>query len=71
MADFDRFGGASIELVAWELCIEKSAVSAAWSRAIADGLLERFGTDEVRGEETWRLTSRGRRAYERSDDVPA
>lgn len=59
MADFDQFGGASIELVAWELCIEESAVSAAWSRAIADGLLERSGTDEVRGEETWRLTSWG------------
>jgi len=71
MADFDQFGGASIELVAWELCIEESAVSAAWSRAIADGLLERSGTDEVRGEETWRLTSWGRRAYEGSDDVSA
>ena len=59
MADFDQFGGASRELVAWELCIEESAVSAAWSRAIADGLLERSGTDEVRGEETWRLTSWG------------
>jgi len=71
MADFDQFGGASRELVAWELCIEESAVSAAWSRAIADGLLERSGTDEVRGEETWRLTSWGRRAYEGSDDVSA
>ena len=39
MADFDQFGGASRELVAWELCIEESAVSSAWSRAIADGLL--------------------------------
>ena len=71
MADFDQFGGASLELVAWELCIEESAVSAAWSRAIADGLLECCGTDEVPGEETWRLTTRGRRAYEGSDDVSA
>ena len=70
-ADFDEFGGASLELVAWELCIEESAVSAAWSRAIADGLLERCGTDEVPSEETWRLTTRGRRAYEGSDDASA
>ena len=69
MADFDQFGGASRELVAWELCMEESAVSAAWSRAIADGLLERSGTDDVPGEVTWRLTTRGRRAYESSDDV--
>ena len=71
MPDFDQFGGASLELVAWELYIEESAVSAAWSRAIADGLLERSGTDEVPGEETWRLTTRGRRACEGSDDVSA
>ena len=71
MADFDQFGGASRELVAWELCIEESAVSAAWSRAIADGLLERSGTEEVPGEVTWRLTTRGRRAYEGSDHVSA
>jgi hypothetical protein len=69
VAEFDRFGGASLELVAWELSIEESAVSAAWSRAIADGLLERSGTDEVPGEDTWRLTTLGRRAYEGSDDV--
>ena len=71
MADFDQFGGASRELVAWELCIEENAVSAAWSRAIASGLLERSGTDEVPGEETWRLTTPGRRAYEDSDHVYA
>jgi hypothetical protein len=69
VAEFDRFGGASLELVAWELSIEESAVSAVWSRAIADGLLERSGTEEVPGEETWRLTTWGCRAYEGSDDV--
>jgi len=52
--------------VAWELSIEESAASVAWSRAIADGLLERSGTDEVPGEETWRLTTWGRRADEGS-----
>jgi DNA-binding HxlR family transcriptional regulator len=68
-AAVDRRQHASLELVAWELSIEESAVSAAWSRAIADGLLERSGTDEVPGEETWRLTTWGRRACEGSDDV--
>ena len=71
MADFDQFGGASLELVAWELSIEESAVTAAWSGAIADGLLKRSGIDEVPGEDMWRLTTGGRRAYESSDDVSA
>jgi hypothetical protein len=59
IADFDQFAEASLELVAWEPSIPESAVSAAWWRAIADGLPERSGTDEVHGEETWRLTTRG------------
>ncbi len=71
MADFDQFGGASLELVTWELSIEESAVTAAWSGAIADGLLKRSGIDEVPGEDMWRLTTSGRRAYEGSDDVSA
>ena len=45
IADFDQFAEASLELVAWEPSIPESAVSAAWSRAIADGLPERSGTD--------------------------
>jgi len=71
MADFDRFGGASLELVTWELCIEESAVLAAWSRAVADSLIEPSETHEVPGETTWRLTTWGRRARENSDDLPA
>ena len=69
MSDFDQFGGASLELVAWELYIDESAVSAAWSRAIADGLIERSETHEVPGEETWKLTTWGRSALASSDDV--
>lgn len=68
MSDFDQFGGASLELVAWELYIDESAVSAAWSRAIADGLIERSETHEVPGEETWKLTTWGRSAHASSDD---
>src|SRR5664279_1219381 len=59
MADLDQFGGASLELVAWDLYMEESAGSAAWSRAVADGILERSGTDDVPSEETWRLTMAG------------
>lgn len=68
MSDFDQFGGASLELVAWELYIDESAGSAAWSRAIADGLIERSETHEVPGEETWKLTTWGRSAHASSDD---
>ena len=71
MADLDQFGGASLELVAWDLYMEESAGSAAWSRAVADGILERSGTDDVSGEETWRLTMARRRACKGSDDVSA
>jgi len=51
--------------------MEESAGSAAWSRAVADGILERSGTDDVSGEETWRLTMARRRACKGSDDVSA
>lgn len=71
MADFEQFGGASLELVAWELYTEDSAVSAAWSRAVADALIERSETHEVPGEATWRLTTWGRRAREGSDALSA
>jgi hypothetical protein len=64
LADFDQFGGASLELVAWELDVDESAVSAAWSQAIDDRLLEQSWTDRVLGEKMWRLSDRGRRARE-------
>jgi hypothetical protein len=64
LADFDEFGGASLELIAWELDVDESAVSAAWSQAIDDCLLEPFGTDHVLAEKMWRLSDRGRRARE-------
>jgi DNA-binding PadR family transcriptional regulator len=66
LADFDQFGGASLELVAWELDVDESAVSAAWSQAIDDGLLEQSGTDHVLGEKMWRLSDKGRHAREDS-----
>jgi hypothetical protein len=63
-ADFEQFGGASIELVAWELDVDHSRIIGAWTQAINDGLLERSGSDSTSGhnEELWSLTDRGRQA---------
>ena len=64
-ADFDQFGGASIELVAWELDVDQSSIIGAWTQAINDGLLERSGSDSTGGhnEELWSLTDRGRQMH--------
>ena len=59
---FEKAGGASIELTAWELDTDLARVTSAWSRAIQAGLLEPAGTDEESGEEMWRLTASGRHA---------
>jgi hypothetical protein len=55
MRDFDEFGGASIDLVAWELGEPPSRINAVWAKAIADGVLEPAGVDSVFGEPLWRL----------------
>jgi hypothetical protein len=60
MRDFDEFGGASIELVAWELGEPPSRLDAAWSRAVAEGMLEPAGVDSVFGEPIWRLSEKSR-----------
>ena len=60
MRDFDEFGGASIELVAWELGAPPSRLDAAWSRAVAEGMLEPAGVDSVFGEPIWRLSEKSR-----------
>jgi len=57
MRDFDEFGGASIELVAWELGQPSSLLTGAWSQAIASGVLEPAGTDSIFGEPVWRLSA--------------
>ncbi len=70
LAEFEESGGASLQLVAWELDVDQGSVIAAWSQAVHDGLLERCGTDLVDGreEEMWRLTESGHRA--RADPDP-
>lgn len=63
-AHFDRSGGASIELTAWELDVELGLVVSAWSHAIKEGFLDPAGTDPVSGEEMWCLSEQGRNARE-------
>jgi hypothetical protein len=65
--DFDSFGGASEELVAWELGIEPSAVTDTWRRAIERGLLAPAARDSIFGEEMWRLSAKGRVMLEIAD----
>src|SRR5450755_524 len=36
VAEFDDSGGASLGLVAWELCIDEELVAPAWQRAITE-----------------------------------
>ena len=62
VARFDEFGGASVELTAWELNAHQPLVATAWSCAIRDGLLEPAGTEPDSGEDMWRLSDTGRRA---------
>ena len=57
VGEFDECGGASIGLVAWELCVDESTVSAAWEKARATGLIAPAGRDQQ--EQLWRLTSAG------------
>jgi hypothetical protein len=58
MRDFDEFGGASLELVAWELGEPPSRINAVWTKAIADGVLEPAGVDTAFGEPRWRLSEK-------------
>jgi hypothetical protein len=56
-AEFDESGGASVGLVAWELCIDERLVLSAWERARAAGLIAQAGHDQH--EQLWRLTPAG------------
>jgi hypothetical protein len=57
VAEFDRHGGASLGLIAWELCVKEQRVAAAWQRATRDGLIAPAGRD--RQEQAWRLSPAG------------
>ena len=54
---FDECGGASVGLVAWELCVDERLVAGAWEQATATGLIAAAGYDPY--EQLWRLTPAG------------
>ena len=68
IAEFDDFGGASLGLVAWELCVDEELVARAWQQAINHELIRPAGRDSQ--EQLWRLTSAGRQAPEASAAAP-
>jgi hypothetical protein len=57
VAEFNDSGGASLGLVAWEICVEEQLVARAWQQAISLGLLTSAGRD-AQGQ-LWRLTQEG------------
>lgn len=59
LADFDELGGASLGLVAWELCVPDRQAVVAWEYAVATGWLTPSGHDPGTDEQLWRLTARG------------
>ena len=63
VGQFDESGGASVGLVAWELCLDERLVLGAWERARATGLIAPAGHDQ--GEQLWRLTPAGWAADQR------
>jgi hypothetical protein len=57
VGEFDDDGGASVGLVAWELCVDERLVAGAWEQATARGLIAPAGYDQC--EQLWRLTPAG------------
>src|SRR4030081_3119374 len=57
VGEFDAYGGASVGLGAWELCVNERLVAGAWEQARATGLIAPAGYDQH--EQLWRLTPRG------------
>ena len=61
VGEFDESGGASVGLVAWELCIDERLGLGAWERARVAGLIAPAGHDQH--EQLWRLTPAGWAAH--------
>jgi hypothetical protein len=57
VGEFDEYGGASVGLVAWELCVDERLVAEAWEQAKARRLIAPAGYDQ--SEQLWRLTPAG------------
>ena len=62
-AEFDHSGGASLGLVAWDLCVNEELVAAAWQQATSLGLMSAAGRDWH--EQLWRLSAAGWAATQR------
>jgi len=69
IGEFDRCGGASLGLVAWELCVEEHRVAKGWNAARAGGLIKPAGVERVSAEQLWRLTADGWSALRQLADV--
>jgi DNA-binding IclR family transcriptional regulator len=59
LSAFDRFGGASLELIAWEFGVAPSTIADVWARLRDAGLLRRAGEDPATGEPMYRLSADG------------
>jgi len=62
LADFDKHGGASVTLVAWDLCVEDYQLLELWQQATRDGLIRPSGSDQQ--QILYRLTPAGWAAYD-------
>jgi hypothetical protein len=52
-----EFGAASIDLVAWELCLPVQALVPAWRQAVCERLIEEAGRCRETAELQYRLVS--------------
>jgi hypothetical protein len=59
LAGFDKHGGASPGLVAWELFVDEQNVKAVWDHAVAEGWLMPAGRDLAHDEQLYQLTLSG------------
>jgi hypothetical protein len=62
LADFDKHGGASVGLVAWDLCLEPEHLTDVLQQAACDGLIQPAGHDHQ--QRLYRLTPAGWTAYD-------
>jgi hypothetical protein len=67
LGDFDRAGGASLNLLAWELVRSPELVASTWDAAEAEGLIRAVGADPRTGELIFRLTAGGWEEVRRTD----
>jgi diguanylate cyclase (GGDEF)-like protein len=61
---FDPFGGASVELTAWELNVGCEFVTDRYSELLREGLIVRAEAEPGTGEALWRLSDDARSAIE-------